>query len=200
MGITIFAKGKIDRLTDIPRLIRDLTEIAAKRGWKYGVIDDEFSERPTAVLTHCEKNGRMESRIEGSLGLKGIVLTQNTEAFPVFFDRDGVLTGIMQQLSWIESGGKEPRIIFCKTQFADIEAHIAIIEVLDTLKKKYVSDLTVTDEGDYWERRDRRILAEQRIRLGHYLRRFEKVIGGIAVSGEAAGDPESLASRIEEVL
>ncbi len=202
MSITIFAKGKINCLSDIPRLIDDLKKIAEESGWKYRVMDNDFGEQPNAVLTHCEKNGRVEAKIEGSLGLKGIVLTvaQDAEAFSVLFDRDGILTGIMQQLFWIESGGQGERHTFCKTQFADIEAHISIIEVLDNLKKKYISDLTVTDEGAYWETRDRRVLAEKRIRLGHYIRRVEKVIDGIDASSEDVRDPETLASRIEEAL
>ena len=88
----------------------------------------------------------------------------------------------------------------CKTQFGTIEAHIRIVELLDNLKKNYCADLTVNDEGAFWETRDRRILAEKRVVLGHYLRHTERVIKGIDVSGLDVQDPDAVASRIEEAL
>lgn len=200
MGITIFARGKIDRIEDLPRLIDDVKEVAGKRNWKYRVIDDDFNAEPDAVLTHGDSD-RPGAVINGSLGLKGVILNvPGAEMFAVLFDRSGVLTDMLQQLAWIESKGQTERLIMCKTQFADIDAHIALIELLDSLKKNYVSDLVVTDEGAYWETRDRRILAEKRILLGHYLRHTEKVLSSIELSDEERKDPEAIADRIEEAL
>lgn len=200
MGITIFARGKIDRIEDLPRLIDDLKDVAGKRNWKYRVLDDDFDATPNAVLTHGASD-RPGAVIEGSLGLKGVILNiPGAEMFAVLFDRSGVLTDMFQQLAWIEGKGQNERLIMCKTQFASIDAHIALVELLDSLKRKYISNLTVTDEGAYWETRDRRILAEKRILLGHYLRRTEKVLSGIELSDEERKDPEAIADRIEEAL
>ncbi|HEY4492698.1 MAG TPA: hypothetical protein VI958_11910 [Acidobacteriota bacterium] len=201
MGITIHASGKIDRIDDIPRLIDDLKGAAIESNWKYHIIDDDFGVRPNAVLTRRE-SVKPTASIEGSLGLKGIILNVDPKAEPlaILFDCNGVLTDMMQQLSWIHDNEQGDRFTTCKTQFADIDAHIRIIELLDTLKKKYVSNLSVSDEGSYWESRDRRLLAEKRIALGHCLRFTEKVISSIEVSGDEAGDAESIASRIEEAL
>jgi hypothetical protein len=58
----------------------------------------------------------------------------------------------------------------------------------------------VIDEGAYWETRDRRILAEKRILLGHYLRRTEKALSGLELSDEERKDPEAIADHIEEAL
>jgi len=201
MGITIHASGKIDRINDIPHLIDDLKGAAGERNWKYHVIDDDFGVRPNAVLTRRDSVDATAS-IEGSLGLKGIILNvePKAEALAILFDRNGALTDMMQQLSWIQNNEQGERFTFCKTQFADIDSHIRIIELLDSLKKKYISNLFVSDEGAYWESRDRRLLAEKRIALGHCLRFTERVIGSIEVSGVEAGDAESIASRIEEAL
>ena len=201
MGITIHASGKIDSIDDVPRLIDDLKEAAVERNWKYHIINDDFAVRPNAVLTPHKAGGRAAT-IEGSLGLKGIILNVEPKAEPlaVLFDCNGVLTDMMQQLSWINGHGQGERFTSCKTQFADIDAHIHIIELLDSLKKKYISDLLVSDEGAYWESRDRRLLAEKRVALGHYLRHAEKVIGSIEVSSTDARDAESIAARIEEAL
>jgi len=201
MGITIFASGKIERTSDIPRLLDDLKRVAGEHDWVYRIIDDDFATQPDAVLTRREGDGPA-AVIEGSLGLKGIVLNVGPGAEPlsVLFDRSGVLTDMLQQLSWIESNGQGERFTMCKTQFAGIDSHIRVIEVLDGLKKSYIPSLVVNDEGDYWESRDKRILADKRIFLGKCLRHTEKVLSGIEISGDDVRDPETIASRIEKAL
>ena len=202
MGITIFASGKIESASDIPRLIDDLKRVAGERNWKYHVVDDDFETRPDAALTHRDSGGRTAAVIKGSLGLKGLILNVGPGAEPlsVLFDRSGVLTDMLSQLSWIESKGQGERFSICKTQFAGIDSHIRVIEVLDGLKQSYIPGLVVNDEGEYWESRDKRILAEKRIFLGKCLRHTEKVISGIEISGDDVRDPETIASRIEEAL
>ena len=201
MGITIHASGKIDSIGDIQLLIDDLKGTAEKRTWTYRVMHDDFAVRPNATLTP-NKTGGPAAVISGSLGLKGIILNVEPKVEPlaILFDCKGVLTNMMQQLSWIADHGQAARFTFCKTQFGSIDSHISIIELLDGLKKKYISDLSVIDEGAYWETRDRRILAEKRIALGHCLRHVEKVISSIEVSSGQADDAESIATRIEEAL
>lgn len=200
MGITIFATGKIDRIEDIAILTEELRKLAEINGWQYRVMDDDFATQPNAVLTYS-KSETACAGIEGSLGLKGIVLTvgQRVEHLPILFDASGVLTDVMQQLSWI-SDRQSPRFIMCKTQFRNIDAHVRIVEVLDLLKKKYISDLSVTDEGDYWQTRDSRILAEKRIHLGKCMRRAEKTVESIEMTESNPRDAESIASRIEDAF
>jgi hypothetical protein len=195
MGITIYAWGKINRIGDIARLIDDLKGIAGESSWAYRIIDDDFDTQPNAVLT---RRGPDDSAcvIEGSLGLKGIILNLEPGAEPlsILFDRSGTLTDLMQQVSWIHGNGQNKRFTMCKTQFGSIDTHIRIVELLANLKEKYITDLIVNDEGAYWETRDRRILAEKRVALGHWLRHAEQVIGNIV------RDPETLATRIEQAF
>jgi hypothetical protein len=201
MGITIYAWGKIDRIEDIARLIEDLKGIAGESNWAYRIIDDDFDTQPNAVLA---RRGPVDSAaaIEGSLGLKGIILNFDPGAEPlsILFDRSGTLTDLMQQVSWIHGNGQSQRFTMCKTQFGSIDTHIRIIELLASLKEKYITDLIVNDEGAYWETLDRRILAEKRIALGHCLRHAERVIGNIESSGDEVRDPETLAAQIEQAL
>lgn len=201
MGITICASGKIDCIDDIPRLIEELKEIAGQYNWKYHIINDDLGARPNAILTQ-HNSGERATSIKGSLGLKGIILTVDPKAEPlaILLNCNGMLTDMMQQLSWIAGHEQGERFTTCKTQFADIDAHIRISELLGSLKKRYISDLSVNDEGAYWESRDRRLLAEKRIALGRCLRHVEKVISSIDVSGNDADDEESIATRIEEGL
>jgi hypothetical protein len=201
MSITIFASGRIERTSDIPRLIDDLKRVAGEHKWGYRVIDDDFETLPHAVLTRRDSGDRA-AVIERSLGLKGIVLSVGPGAEPlaILFDCSGALTDMLQQLSWIHGNRQGERFTMCKTQFAGIDSHIRVIEVLDGLKQRYIPGLVVNDEGDYWESRDRRRLAEKRIVLGKCLRHAEKVIAGIESAGADDQDPETIASRIEAAL
>lgn len=182
-------------------MIDDLRRVSAEHNWKYHVIDDDFDAQLDAELTRREGDAPA-AVIKGSLGLKGIVLNVGPGAEPlaILFDRSGVLTDMLQQVSWIESNGQAERFTMCKTQFAGIDSHIHVIEVLDGLKKSYIPDLVVNDEGGYWESRDKRILAEKRIFLSQCLRHTEKVISEIELSGDDARDPEAIASRIEDAF
>ncbi|MCK9420163.1 MAG: hypothetical protein M0R70_12370 [Nitrospirae bacterium] len=201
MSITIFASGKIACIGDIPRLIADLKRVAGEHNWGYHVIDDDFDTYPNAVLTP-RSGDDSAAVIEGSLGLKGIVMNVGLGAEPlaILFDRSGVLTDMLQQVSWIHNNGQGERFTMCKTQFAGIKSHIRVIELLDGLKQSYIPGLIVNDEGDYWESRDRRILAEKRIFLGQCLRHAEKVISGIEICGDDVQDTETIASHIEDAL
>ena len=201
MGITIFAKGKIDRIKDIPLLIADAKNFAGESTWTYRVFDEDFDAPADAFLAH-RSSDKPGCHIEGSLGVKGIMLNagQGVETLAILFDRSGTLTDIMQQVSWIGNNGQGERFIICKTQFGNIDQHIRIIELFDLLKNKYISNLTVNDEGAYWDSRDRRLLAEKRVALGHAIRHTEKVISNIELSGDDSRDPEAIASRIEEAL
>jgi len=201
MGITIFAQGTLNDIEDIPRLIEYIKSTAGEHGWKYHVIDDGFDAPPNAALLPYE-SAVNAARIEGSLGLKGIVLNSDhgSEPLAILFDRAGVLTDMLQQLAWIQNDKQGERFSVCKTQFGNIDTHIRIVELLDELKQRYIADLVVTDEGGYWESRDRRLLAEKRVFLGHCLRRTEKVISSIEMSAEEPRNAEALAERIEEAL
>jgi len=200
MGITIFARGRIDRIGDIPSLIDDVKEVAGGNNWKYRIIDDDFDKQPNAVISRKGSDAPV-CAIEGSLGLKGIIVTvdHGAEPFMFLFDRSGMLTDMMQQVSWISNNERDERFTACKTQFGNIDSHIRIIELLDLLKKKYISNLTVNDEGAYWESRDRRILVEKRIFLGQCIRQIGKVIDSIEIHDDPR-DAEAIARRIEDAL
>ena len=200
MGITIYARGRIDSLGDIPRLIGEVKGIAEENDWEYAIIDDDFAVRPNAVFTRRDSD--KPAAIEGSLGLKGIIASVDPKAEPlaILFDRSGVLTDMMQQVHWLHNNVRDERFIACKTQFGSIDAHIHIIDLFDVLKKRYITDLVINDEGGYWESRDYKLLAEKRAVLEHYIHHTERVIGGIEISDQDVQDSEIVASHIEEAL
>ncbi len=200
MGITIYARGRIGSLGDIPRLIGEVKGIAEENDWEYAIIDDDFAVRPNAIFTRRDSDG--PAAIEGSLGLKGIIVSVDPEGetLAILFDRSGVLTDMMQQVHWLYNNERDERCTACKTQFGSIDAHIHIIDLFDVLKKRYITDLVINDEGDYWESRDYKLLAEKRAVLEHYMRHTERVIGDIEIPDHDVQDSEIVASHIEEAL
>jgi len=74
------------------------------------------------------------------------------------------------------------------------------LELLHALKKKFISDLTVNDEGDYWESGDVERLSDKRNVLNHYLDHAKNVISGIRIPGQGSVTADSIASKIEQAL
>ncbi len=200
MGISIYARGRLDRLEDLPQLIDEVKGIAESRGWRWAIIDDDFEAEPDAVLARGDAGEA--AAIEGTLGVKGVVLTfgAKTEALSILFDRSGVLTDVANQIFRSEGDGAYEPFTACKTQFGSIDTHIHIIELLDRMKKRYLPNLEVIDEGAYWESRDPGMLAEKRAVLEHYLCQAEEAISSLDRGDLDSQDAEGLASRIEEAL
>ena len=200
MGITIFARGSIDTTDDIPVLIAEMKELSEKNGWTYEILDDAFEQDPGVEFKRDEDASTVS--IKGSLGLKGIIINvgYGVEPLALLFDRSGILTDIMSQVTWVQNPGEDNRLTFCKTQFGPIEAHISLIETLDILKKKYVTNLEVTDEGDYWTSRDRELLAEKRAVLKHYMNHAREAISNARIPPDAGLSAEDTASSIEKAL
>jgi hypothetical protein len=93
----------------------------------------------------------------------------------------------------------EPPWCFVKTQFGPVEGHVAFVEMFAALKREFLPDLEVSDDGGYWETRDFDALVRNRAftqaaidGLGAGLRRY-------GLSSEAAEDPDILTRHIERV-
>lgn len=86
-----------------------------------------------------------------------------------------------------------------KTQFGDLQGHVMLIELLDSLKREFFPGLEVIDEAGYWESRDLNKLRQKRNALQQAIDSLAEQLCRTGLSPEAAEDPEILASRIERV-
>ncbi|MCP4697211.1 MAG: hypothetical protein GY862_10220, partial [Gammaproteobacteria bacterium] len=68
------------------------------------------------------------------------------------------------------------------------------------LKKKYVSDLIVNDEGGYWDNHDRKLLIEKRKVLDYHMDHTAKTLNNIDCPSDARHDPEKLLPLVEKAL
>jgi len=88
--------------------------------------------------------------------LYGIVITtaKGCEMLSFIFDDDGNLRHPVA-LMYYDYDDKNQLYVAIKTQFATPEDHIVVIKLLRYIKKAYINDLEVLDEGEYWESSDK---------------------------------------------
>lgn len=178
MGLSIHYQGGIDRIEDIPKLVEELEDIGESMGWK--------SQR----LNADEKDPNF----------RGIIVNPEGDCEPLcfIFDRAGKLRGLMDLISDQVEPTEYSYYIATKTQFIAIETHIWIIGLLRYLKKHYLSDLSVSDEGGYWETENFEALKAKQAFL-------QDKINQLAEGLEAAETPvhhlslDELVSRIEAI-
>lgn len=91
-------------------------------------------------------------------------------------------------------------INFVKTQFAPPDIHISIVKLLRFLQKKYIPDLQVIDEGEYWETGDRDLLIEKMRFLQNKLDQVEQALSTINPDHARLFSPDQLAQLIENKL
>jgi hypothetical protein len=201
MGIAIYACGKIDRIGDIPRLINELKMFAGESNRTYQIVNDTINTQRDPGLDYKDQIDPV-SAMNGTAGLKGIIINLDPEAEPlsILFDQSGVLTDMTRHLSWVRSNGQGDRYTVCKSRFDGVNPRIRISELFANLKERYITDLIVNEEDSFWKTRDRRTRLEERIILGHCMCYAELVIGGIEISDDALRNSETIATRIEEAL
>ncbi|MGJ8653059.1 MAG: hypothetical protein ACSHX8_07280 [Opitutaceae bacterium] len=131
MGLSIHYKGGIDRVEDIPKFVDELEDIADSMDWMSQRINDD----------------------EIDPAFRGIIVNPKGDCEPLcfIFDREGRLRPLMDLITDQIEPTEYSYYTATKTQFATIETHVWIIGLLRYLKKHTLSDLEVTDEGEYWE-------------------------------------------------
>ena len=117
----------------------------------------------------------------------------------MFFDRDGNLSDPMSILLILD-GTLQPEEswVSMKTQFSNPDTHVWVIGLLKYLKKKYISNLEVSDEGGYWETGDRKELEDKMNFLNDKINFLSSAIssGSMGDLSDLSGD--EIAERIEK--
>lgn len=133
MGVTIHYQGKLKDRAAYDAAIARARDFAQARGWTHRDIPEEYRRLD-------RMRDEEEWRYEGST--KGIELLAHPDCEPVRleFDRD----------LYIQE--------YTKTQFAPLEIHAGVVELLRALAPCFAG-LDVADEGEYFETGDRAKLA-----------------------------------------
>ncbi len=199
MGITIHYRGTLAHTDEINEFIEELTDIARTMKWEYWVMDEDWSNPATAQLTFNE-NG---AEIIGDLCLKGISFSPHpkSENVALFFDAEGKLRAPMTVILLLEGTLTEEQAwLSVKTQYAPLEIHITIVKLLKYLKQRYIPDLEVRDEAEYWETEDRDRLNAKMDFLNEKLEQVAQVLDSTKIVDISSYSPEEMVTLIEKLL
>jgi hypothetical protein len=182
MGVTFAYRGRLADLTRIEDFEDRLVDCALEIGG-------------LARIWRSWADGNPDRLVRGVI----LDLAPGHESTSLLVSPEGWLTGLTD-IEDAENGRlEEPPWCFVKTQFGPVEGHVALVEMFAALKREFLSDLEISDEGGYWETRDfaelvrKRSLTKQAIDgLADGLRRY-------GLSSEAAEDPAILLRHIERV-
>lgn len=175
MGLSLHYQGSLCEAAKLPDLLGELEDIAISMGWQAHRIKRD-AENPEFA---------------------GIILrpTDATESLPFLFDRDGRLRCLADLICHqCEAEAAWSYFVSVKTQFGKIETHLWIIGLLRYLKSKYLPDLAVSDEGEYWETGDLAVLKERRNFLAE---KIVELADGLSDMESQAETAEDLAREIE---
>lgn len=147
MGITIHYSGTLDDPRVLPDLLTAARHFCFQRKWKYVDVDDRII-------------GKLDDGTTIDDVLRGVIVQPHPKSESVWltFNQRGELCFYHAESKpgcyWKQEGG------FTKTQFAPLDVHISVCELLALVRDKYFPSLRVVDEGEYWETRDPARLAQ----------------------------------------
>lgn len=199
MGITIHYRGTLADTNEIGTFVEELTDIAETMKWPYSVFEDDWAEPVNPELTF--NDGRAD--ITGNLGLKGISFNPHPKSDTVWFcfDAEGNLRHpilvillregkLTQEQAWVST----------KTHYAPPEVHITLVKLLRYLKKRYLPDLEVRDEAEYWETSDEELLKQKRKYLDEKMDLVARALESAEVDNTTGYSPEEMLELIENIL
>ncbi len=132
MGVTIHFEGQLKSETDYDSVIKVAVDFANKNAMPYSLFREE-----NKVLQRVKDE--KDWNYEGAT--KGVKIQPDANTDPL----------------WLEFDTNKYVQEYCKTQFADLNIHIRIVNLLRRLEPFFIN-LIVSDEGEYWETENRDIL------------------------------------------
>jgi hypothetical protein len=178
MGLSIHYSGTILKTDLIKPMSEEVADICTSLGWKFHMIEDDE--------------------------ISGIVFgPKKCEPISLTFNKDRYLLSPQNIiLKDIDDGVKFDKELFfttsTKTQYAGMDAHIAVIKLLRHLSKKYMKDFILKDEGLYWETNDEGVLSKQFNAYDSTLKIVSETLENMTIVPDET--IESLAERMERLL
>jgi hypothetical protein len=164
MGLSFYYSGSLKQGASIKQLIDEVKDISEILNWKYQILDTDF---PEVELTDGKVDGNLYGICFAPEKCEPVFLTflsNRKLCSPVNLDEFQVPA---------EQVSEDAYWLFTKTQYAGPEAHMSVINVLRHIGNKYLEELNITDEGQYWETGDETLLRNT-------FRRYTGLIDGFA--------------------
>ena len=197
MGITIHYKGTIKEFSKIEEFQNEMITICQAMNWEYRLCNEDLTKSFDATLVHTEKG----TEIKGHIPLKGItiVIDRNNGGMNFLFNPAGKLTSFLTEIMIHDGSIKdEHRWEFIKTQYGTVDSHVATVKLLRYIKEKFIPNLKVIDEGEYWGTNNREHLMGKRAFLAGKIAQFGKALSLIEFEGEPTTG--EIIKKIEDVF
>jgi hypothetical protein len=182
MALTVYYRGRLDDLDRLDDLEDRVLDVALELGAMVHVIREASKTEPRRVVRGV--------RIDLAPGLETVSLLFSPEGWLInLCEVDEVLLASPDEQPWCR----------VDAQFSSVEGHVALIELLDALKKQYMPDLEVRDEGGYWDSRDASLLGKKIDGLPGAVDGLAEGLASRGLSSDATEDALPLPSRIERI-
>lgn len=168
MGITLFYRGALRDVHQLPQLMAQIEAACGRLQWPYQVIDERIlgtAERHRTIEIETD-DGIPTSTFEIDLApvddhLRGIMIgPPRCDTLSFTFGRTGRLIDYRPVPLQDDQPGRYGLIretLWTKTQFSSPEVHIQVCELL-RIVEPYMAEWEVIDEGDYWGQWDMQTL------------------------------------------
>ena len=182
MGVTVHYRGQfadLDRVEDFEDRVLDLVlDLNGKAEIWRSTADDDPSRIVRGLLVNLEP------------GQDTLTLLVSPEGWLITpFQIEEAEQGTLPKPPWC----------FCKTQFGSVTGHVAVVELLAAIRKEFMPQLEVRDEGEYWETRDVREYSRKKSFLDRAITEFASALQQHGLTVEASEDTEILLTRIERI-
>ncbi len=178
MGITIYYRGKLRSMEQLPSLVEETKSICKRIGWEYELIHRSYE-----------------------VPIQGIAFEpKGSHAIWMTFNDDGQL---ITPYDYVEFGKDLDKNYQAdtKTHFAGAGTHMKIVELIRYLAIMYFSGFGMYDESQYWQTRNKAICEKEFDIMERWVRqligRLDELDGRVGEIGEAG---EIMDERIHDLM
>jgi hypothetical protein len=149
MGLSIHYSGSFNPSASLEEMVEEVVEIAQVYKWEHTIFETRFPK------------GGFEEPYNDKI--YGIVFSPPS-CEPVFltFLSNGRMSNANHLRFFSNSSDEQEQkylyMLSTKTQYAAMKTHMLIIHLLKYLTNKYLQEFCLTDEGNYWETEDEKLL------------------------------------------
>jgi hypothetical protein len=209
MGVTLHFRGNLKSPDLVPDIVAEIADICDTNDWKYELFDEDrfYQKQPSMsdlqeqieeILDEDADPALIKTRKLPDIGLRGIMFNPHPECEPIgiLFTEKGVLSSIFNALFPEVQGKKRLPWSFAKTQFAGVEIHIQLVNLLDYLGKKYFKKFELKDDGGYYPKKDKGKLEERMDIINHAIGTIEDIFE----NSNFDGSPEEVIDQIQDAI
>lgn len=190
MGLSFHYKGKLRKPQSLKKMIEEVTDICKANKWEFTILDDTFPNNTFTIEPNKDK-------------VYGIFFTPpKCETIDLTFLSNGKLCAaynleLNKNLKKLEEN-EYLYFLSVKTQYCGPAIHKLLIPIFDYLNKNYFEEFEFTDEGQFWETRDEKLLDDTFARYSHLINSFGSALEHIPISeGESI---ENYILRMAEII